>query len=276
MEPSPSVFNHAIVRVNLGGEFFWLDPTAAFQRGSLAARWWENYGCGLPAAPGVTTLALIPPCRIVSQTTVTEYLDLGGLNDESALRVVTVAQGAEADLLRQYRAITPGEDVERDTLNAYAKLYPQIRRTGPTVYADDEQQDRIQSSQSFAIAGIWSRQPGEDWHQCEIDPINVAAALTKPAVLFRTMPLGVWHPIHEVFRAELRIGGWLPRDLTDVTVENPAFFFQRTATSANGKLLVSYEYRSLTDAVAPDAVPAYARDIDTATAALGYVLIGLY
>ena len=69
--PSPLAFNRVIVQVNLGGRNFWLDPTASYERGSLALRYWPSYGWGLmvgrPAnawTPGPTGLTPIPPCPV--------------------------------------------------------------------------------------------------------------------------------------------------------------------------------------------------------------------
>ena len=44
MQPSPTLFNHAIVQVNLEGQSFWLDPTAICERGYLTQRCWPDYG----------------------------------------------------------------------------------------------------------------------------------------------------------------------------------------------------------------------------------------
>jgi transglutaminase-like putative cysteine protease len=275
LQPSPTLFDHAIVQVNLEGQSFWLDPTATYERGLLSERCWPNYGCGLRVGPGVTTLASIPPCPVQPKTTVREYLNIADLNQESTVQIVTLAEGPDANRLREHFATTPPEDIERENLNAYARLYPRIRRAAPLLYGDDELQNRIQTTEAYAISGMWSRLPGEAFYHCHIDSVNVDDALVKPEVSLRSMPLGITWPVHQVFRAEMLLPPSWPINASTITIRNPAFFFQKTVGFNNGKMILGYEYRSLGDAVAPEAVPAYLRDLNSATEALGFTVAGL-
>jgi transglutaminase-like putative cysteine protease len=274
LQPSPVLFNHALVQVNLGGQSFWLDSTGNYERGLLTLRTWPNYGLGLTVAPGVAGLTAIPPCPVQPRTTVTEYIFVGHVAAESTLKIVTVAEGRDADSLRERFATTTRDDIEQENLNAYAKLYPFIRRTEPLVYSDDEQQNRVETTESYAIEKMWTRLPDEQNYHARIYSVNVDAALVKPAVSFRTMPLGLRFPVHQIFHAELNATSGVPIDPANVRIDNPAFFFHRTVSMAGGKLFLNYEYQSWTDAVAPEAVPAYVRDLATATEALGYAVIG--
>jgi hypothetical protein len=274
LEPSATLFNHVVVQVNLEGQSFWLDTTATFERGALNLRFWPAYGWGLKVAPGVTGLASIPPCPVQPRTTVTEYLSIGGPIDPATVKIVTVAEGPDAERLREHFATTPREDIENDNLNSYAKLYTSLSRTSPMVYNDDEQQNRIETAEFYAIEKMWSKQPDEAYYRCRIYCDNVGDALVKPAVSFRTMPLGVRFPVHQVFHAEVIVPMSWPIQPSTTTIDNPAFFFQRLVNVAEHRLILDYEYRSWTDAVAPEAVPAYVRDLDSATDALGYTVFG--
>jgi transglutaminase-like putative cysteine protease len=275
LEPSATVFNHVLVQVNLEGQSFWLDTTATYERGALSLRFWPAYGWGLMVGPGVTGLTPIPPCPVQPRTTVTEYLNVGGINELSTVKIVTVAEGPDAESMREHFATTPREDIERDNLNAYAKLYPFMSRTAPMLYNDDEQQNRVETTEFYAIEKMWSKQADEPYFRCRLYCMNVDYALEKPAVSFRTMPLGVRYPVHQIFHAEVSVTTMWPITPSNTTIENPAFFFQRLVNVAGGRLVLDYEYRSWTDAVAPEAVPAYVRDLDAATDALGYTVIGL-
>jgi hypothetical protein len=101
----------------------------------------------------------------------------------------------------------------------------------------------------------------------------VDGALVKPAASFRTMPLAVRYPVHQIFHAEVNVSA-LPVDPVNVTIDRPAFYFRRTAAIIRDKLVLNYEYRSWTDAVAPYAVPAYVRDQNSIAEALGYTVLG--
>ncbi len=274
LHPSATVFNHAIVQVNMDGQSFWLDPTARCERGALALRSWPGYGWGLRVGPGVTGLTPIPPCPVQPLTTVTEFINVGGLNALSTVKIVTVAEGPDADRLREHFAATPREDIERENLNAQARFYSAISRASPMIYSDDERQNRVQTTEFYTVEKLWSRLPDESFYRCRIYPVNLDDAWVKPAASFRAMPLAVRHPVHQLFHAEINMTSVAVVDAANITIANPAFFFQRTVRAIPGALFLNYEYRSWTDAVAPAAVPAYKRGLDTATDALGYTVVG--
>jgi len=276
LQPSPKLFNHIVVEVNVGGQNYWLDTTTTYERGELALRLWPAYGWGLKVGPGVTELTAIPPCPVETKTTVREYLDVGVLTNPSTVKIVTVAEGLDADRLREHFSTTPRDDIERDNLNAYAKIYPFMSRTAPMLYSDDEQQNRIETTEFYSIENMWSKQADEPYFHCRIYSVNVEDALVKPAAAFRTMPLGVRHPLHQIFHAEVSVLTIWPINPSTTTIVNPAFSFQRLVNIVGGKLVLDCEYRSWTDALAPDAVPGYVHDLDSATDALGYTVIGMW
>ena len=274
--PSPTLFNRVIVQVTLAGQNFWLDPTAAYQRGLLIMRYWPNYAWGLKVGPATIGLTPIPPCPVQPLTTVSEYLSVAGLHDESTAKIVTVAEGPDADRLRQRLASTPREQLERENLSAYAKEYPFIRRTAPLLYSDDEQQNRIQVTEYYAMEKLWNRLQDESNFHFRIYAANLDGALVNSVASVRTQPLAVPYPIHRIFHAEVNVTSSLPVDSDNVTIDRPAYYFRRTAAIVGGNLVLNFEYRSLADAVAPFGVPAYVHDLNSVSDALAYTVIGLW
>jgi hypothetical protein len=269
LHPSATVFDHVITQVNLDGRSYWLDATANYERGPLAVRSWPNYGYGLVVRPGTTALTPIVPSPVLPRTTVTHYFHLGLLEQESGLKVVTVAEGPDAEQLRQYYATTARDEIERTNLNYYAKLYPDITQTAPLIYADDEQQNKIEVDEFYSIRKIWNQMPGATVFYCQIDPENIEKAMKPPAVSLRTMPLSVAYPKHQIFHAEV-IAPVPIVTPDDQTIENPAFYFHRVVSFAGATVFLNYEYRSLTDVVQPEAVPTYVQQLDAAAQLMGY------
>jgi hypothetical protein len=66
--------------------------------------------------------------------------------------------------------------------------------------------------------------------------------------------------------------GW-PVQPDNQTIENPAFSFYRTVNIISTNLVIEHEFRSLSDAVAPDAVPTYLRQLNAATDYLGTTVV---
>ena len=100
-QPTATVFDHAIVQAVVDGQDYWLDPTAGFQRGPLAARSWPNYGRGLVVRPKRSALAVIPECPVQPKTTALEFALIRAPGLPADLRVVTIADGADAEMMRR-------------------------------------------------------------------------------------------------------------------------------------------------------------------------------
>lgn len=271
--PSPTLFDHAIAAVILEGQTCWLDATAQYECGPLDRRSRPLYGFGLAVRPGAADLTPIPPCPVPPRTMVTAYFSLGSLHSESALRTVTVAEGADADHLRQHYATRRREDVDLENLNTCAKYYPQIHRTRPTLLRDDEQDDRIEITEFYGIEGLWSRPPNETEYHCRLYGVNVAEAMEEPPESPRAMPWALRYPVHQIFHAEAALLTSLPVNTGVQTIEHPDFYFRRAADLVDSKVVLDYEYRSLSDFVPPGALALCRRRWEAATATQGFTLL---
>ena len=271
--PTDEAFDHAIVRVTVGGQVYWLDPTATCQRGDLATRSWANYGRGLVLRPGTTDLAVIPESPVKPKTTVLEYLFIRPLGQPADLKVVTIADGPDADHLRRKFSATDRNTIASDDLNGFAALYPGIVRAAPLDYVNDEKADEVIVTEYYQIDKIANRLPTAPGLAARFYSYNVDRAAKKPAVSLRSMPLGLDYPIHQVFRAEISLSGPVPVNPGNWTVDNPAFHFHKTVALSGGKILLEEEYGSLADNVPVDAVPNYLLQLDQVSELLDYVLV---
>jgi transglutaminase-like putative cysteine protease len=269
LHPTPDVFDRAIVQVALDGRYYFLDPTAVWERGPLSARSWPNYAYGLPIAPGTTALRVIPRCPVLPKTTQTAYFDIGGFDQASGVKIVTVADGPDAEELRERFATTPRDEIERDFLETEAKYYPDIRPAGHLEFNDEEQSNRVEITESYTIPKFWERRPDESYYHCRFFPVNVAEAMYKPANTVRTQPLGIAYPVHRVSRVEASwLVGW-PVQPDNQLIQNPAFTFSRTMNLVGTNLVIEHDYQTLSDFVAADAYPTYLRQLNAAGDYLG-------
>ena len=272
LHPSATVFDHAIAQVIINGQSYWLDATANYQRGPLAARSWPAYGYALVVRPGTMALTPIAPSPVSPRTTVMQYFILAPPDQDNELRVVTVAEGADAEQMRAQFATTTRSEIEREDLNYYARVYPEIAQTAPLIYTDDDQQNKIEVDEFYAVRKIWSHLPDEAFYHCRIYPVNIEMAMKPPGVSLRTMPLGVAYPKHQIFHSEISVPTLALTQPGDQTIENPAFYFHRAVNVVGGKLILDFEYRALADVVQPDAVPTYVQQLDSAADVTGYTV----
>ena len=275
-QPSPLAFNHVIAAVRLDGQFYWLDPTINYQRGPLSAQYLPDYERGLVISPKTAGLTVIPN-RSADQslTSVSEYFQLHGRDEAAALKVVTVATGGDADALREQFATTGRDEIQKSYQDFYSRYYPQIETAQPIQFADDQQQDRVETTEFYTIPKIWTRSADDKRYWCEFSPHTITSLLyQKPRDKDRTMPLALDYPEHRIFHAEVTLPGVWPADKRNKTISDPAFFFQRQVAVSGRKLVLDAEYRTFADSIPADRVKDYLQQLDeaarTSTYALGW------
>ena len=271
-QPSADAFDHCIAVVVCDGQSYWLDPTINYQRGSLAAHYIPAYGYGLVITPGTTGLTPIPQSTGLPQTTTTEYFNLQGKSAPAGLTVVTVAEGRDADILRELFATKKRPDIEKSYTHAYADLYPGIKMSSPIAISDDEEQNRIQTTEYYAMDKGWTLNDKDKKYHCDFYPASVAALLKTPVDTDRKLPLGISFPEHQILRTEVTLPTPWPADRDAKTINDGAFFFHRDCRCAGNKLVMQYEYQSLADSVAPDSMGSYIQNLNQSSQALGYSL----
>jgi hypothetical protein len=274
-QPTPAVFDHAIVQVSVDNQSYWLDPTAGFERGPLAARSWPNYGFGLVIRPKTTGLTAIPESPVQPRTTVLEYVLVRDVRQPADLKVVTLAEGADAVALRRRFASAEHSAIGMEDLNAFAALYPGIVASMPLEYADDAKANRVVVTEYYQIPNMWNLVPTAPGFVCRFFSYNIDRAARKPLVSARTMPLGLTYPEHEVFRAEITLPASIPVEPGTWAVNHPAFHFHKAVTPTPAGVLVEEEFDSLAESAPVEAVPDYLRQLDLVSPLLDYALYAL-
>jgi hypothetical protein len=271
-QPTASRFDHALVQVTVGGRDYWLDPTARFQRGPLEARSWPNYGCGLVVRPGTTGLADIPESPVRPKTTVTEHFLVRLPGQPTDLKVVTVGDGPDAEMMRK-EFFTDGRLVwQTRDLGRFAAVYPDIELAAPLEYVDNEEENEVVTTEYYQIGRMWRPTPPWAGFVCRFNSENIEWVARRPKTPLRTMPLGLSYPDHEVFRAEITPPQWMPVDLMDRTISSPAFFFHKVVAVRAGIILMEEDFDSLTDAVPAEEMPAYLGQLEGVFRLTGFTL----
>lgn len=271
--PAADAFDHCIAVVLLDGQAYWLDPTAACQRGSLARHYLPNYERGLVISPRTAALTTIPQTAGLPLTTTTEYFNLGSKSGVTELKVVTVAEGRDADELRAMFANTKRSEIEKSFTHFYADSYPGTTLAAPIEVQDDEAANRFQTTEDYTIDKAWIKSD-DGKYRCDFYPFSIAALNQKPADTRRSLPLGLGYPAHRILRTEITVppawNAWTFQKV-DKVVNDPAFVFSKQARRAGNQLFLTYEYQSLSDSVSPDRMGEYLENCDQVAKSCGNV-----
>jgi Domain of Unknown Function with PDB structure (DUF3857)/Transglutaminase-like superfamily len=270
--PSASAFDHCIAAVQCNGRMYWLDPTMNYQCGPLAAHYLPDYGCGLVIAPQTTGLTAIPQTTGMPETTTTEYFRIRGKMQPAELKVVTVAKGRDAEILRGLFATTKRSEIEKSCTHFYSEQYPGIKMSLPITFEDDQQHNTIQTTEFYSIDQVWIRSDKDKTCSCEFYPASITDLLKKPVDTNRKFPLAIDFPQHQILHVEVTLPETWPFDASRKTIDDPAFTFRRSYRCAGNRLVMNYEYQSLTDSVPPERVGQYIRRLNQSLQLLGYTL----
>jgi transglutaminase-like putative cysteine protease len=214
-QPSPYAFDHVIVRAELDGQTYWLDPTISYQRGTLAHASTPEYERALVVAPDTQALAEIPFQNPDGPTTtIRELFEVASSGAPVRFTVTSTFRGKDADAIRYRLAGQTREELRKYYLNFYADREPSIQTDGLPEVSDDERADVITLTEHYTISGFWK----DSKH--EFPALYFSAGLSKPGVSRRTSPLGVTFPynveqlteIHLPNRQWVTTGEWKAED----------------------------------------------------------------
>lgn len=246
LQPSPYAFDHVIVRAELNGKTYWLDPTISYQRGTLANASTPGYERALVVGPGTPSLTEIPFPKPAGPTvTVRELFEVASFDAPVRLTVTSIFRGADADATRYRLAGQTREDLGKEYLNFYADREPSVQPDGLPEVADDERANVVTMTERYTIPDFWK----DSKH--DFPAFYFGGALGKPSVSRRTSPLSVAFPYNVEQLTEIRLPHRQRVPTGEETVEGEALrFTARTDVDGN---VVRLRYALVTKR---DTVPA--------------------
>lgn len=253
--PSPLSFNHCIVYISILGREIFVDPTIAYQRGSLYNLYCPPYHFGLILREGERELYKIPPphAPTVNIEEYYEELDRKGAVD---YRVVTEYNGSEADRMRASLASSDEDNISELYLTFYRTYYPQIEQTQAPEIEDDEESNRITVTENYHIPGGFFTQEGtgrklafEAWYF----RTHVNASGPKD----RTSPYSLGEPVNLFQEISVRtLDNWAPTH-SEVDVNHFAFDYSVSGTADRHQLEVYFSYVSKQEQVMLPKFPEF-------------------
>jgi hypothetical protein len=273
--PTPSAFDHVIVRARADGKDYWLDPTRPTQESEAAYLYQPDFHLALVVAPGTSALTPMRGPGSRSRRSVQMQFDArGDFESPVGLRVVTTYEGGAAEAQRDELADDTPEELQRRYLEYYSGSYPGIAVAAPLHIEDDRRHNRLVTTERYAIAGFAGK-PGEDGrHTAWIETPDVDDLLKDPQYKRRNAPLELDFPLEVSQTTEVLLPEPWDLKTSEARIDDPAFSFRRSvrADADRRRLVIRDDYRTLADEVAAKAMPRYTANLAKARGQLGYSL----
>lgn len=151
--PTPFVFNHMVVYVNIDGRAQYIDPTFSSQGGPVRDLYFPYYGNTLITEP--KTDIAVSPMDKAGKTAILEQYHMRDDN-KAELLVITTHSGYQADKNRSTLRSSSRSALQKDYLNFYTRLYPQIKTLDNVSISDDREENVIQIKERYMIDSFTS------------------------------------------------------------------------------------------------------------------------
>lgn len=194
MLPTPDLFNHAIVQIDLGENSIWVDPTASFQGGELTSTFCPSYGKGLVIDPATEQLSDQPNIQLDSLIHLHMTLEVSADSTDCHLKIKQIFTGGEADKSRNTLANDSLKNRSKNFLNIYSSHFGHLTESIPLSVEDDREKNIFTVMASYEMNDFWHDDEENKirWYECSflelLDNLQVN--------LKRKDPLGLQFPCH--------------------------------------------------------------------------------
>jgi len=259
--PSPFVFNHVIVMVEYDYFKTWIDPTISYQRGSFDNFYSPDYGNALVLKKNVNALEKIesnPAGKLISD--IDFNLADTTENGITTLQIKTTYTDNYADNIRAEMAESGTDGAEKNYLEYYTKLYPEIETKAPLKYQDDEKNNKVEITESYQISNAWvDNSKGTDKEFYFYGDL-ISHELRKITGSKRTAPLAMTNHVN----IQQRIAINMPYDsdlgAESFKIENDRYYFELYGFQRDRKVTFDYTFRTMTSFIGPDEIKNYIKE----------------
>lgn len=220
--------------------------------------------------PPLSPLAEPPPNETFLRTS--ETYDMSKPDGPHGLEVVTTYDGRSADSIRAYLANTSRSDIEKNLLNFYARLYPDITAKAAPQWEDIEPENKIILKESYVIPQLWESKDGITSKEATFAPVILYDYTTRPESPKRTTPLAVRHPVNIDVTTTVKLHKPWALSIPETLITHDAFSYKQSIAAQNNTVTMTFQWRSKQDHVSAAATSTYAAKLEEVRNRAGYYL----
>ena len=256
--PSPGVFNHVTLRVKLGNEWLYFDPTISSQRGNIKNLYFPDFKKGLVLSPTTTALTDLHYNNNSSQD-IFEHFRVEAMSGEGFLTVTTTYKGMEADLLRGQNNSKSNADILSNDQKFYAKYYENIQADS-VIFKDDKITGNFITYEYYHLPEFWTTDK-DSTRKFAFSPFIIDNILQRSKDKNRKMPLSLSFPAnyHEEVLIELPEEWYVTKSMAHL--KNAGFEYTCTFKNTYNKVQIIADYINFKDFVSPEESVAYFNDL---------------
>lgn len=200
--PAPTWFDHAIVRLELDGKAYFVDPTRSSERGPISKRPVVlPGGAGLIVEAGSTRLEPLPAERFdLPSLDIAEKIAVPALDGAGVLESSLSYRSRAANWARQHYAGMSEREIRNELLASMEKQYPGVTLKGKPRMIDNEAENAYQVLAQYQLPKPINKKDGV--YAIEYDTKILSGTLHIPGKVTRNFPLAL-APSYQRYRLQI-------------------------------------------------------------------------
>ncbi|MFN8240139.1 MAG: DUF3857 domain-containing protein [Bacteroidales bacterium] len=250
--PSGNIFNHVIVALNYKDKEIFIDPTISGQGGKYDNIYCPDYGYGLVLRENAGSLVKAVN-NVSSEVEITNTYEVGDIGKPVTLSISTRYSGYYADDTRTSFRRSSTEEISRNYLDFYGKIFTDIKSGHPVTFTDNREENIFTVNESYVIDSAWlPSEANKNKMTFTVGAYVINSSINVTASPKREMPYLLNHPLN--YREKIIL--MLPEEWTikssNLELTDPSFLFHYDSEYSDKKITLNYLCRTYKDHVSAD------------------------
>lgn len=257
---SPTLFDHAILRVEEGGITYWLDSTITGQGKNLETVGAFDYGFVLPLTGHPLQLTrMVLPRQQSAKVEITEVWKTTDLSARAEVSFETLFSYEEAERFRRRLKSEGAERMQELWLDYMKKRYPLTQSVSRFEVEDDLNKNQIRTRERYQLEDAFTY--ANNLLAFDIQANDLFRAVTLPEKSGRKYPLLQDTSIEYAYHYQLDSPFILQLAARNKSVPGPYFDFTETGSGKSGHIELNLNLKPLQKEIPVNEVPAYIKQV---------------
>lgn len=251
--PTPSAFDHVILRIEINKKSYWVDPTFRNQGGSLENNTFPNYHWGLVLSNDSKELMPLPE-PVTEQPIEIESFWTWTTNDLIEIKSTRKFYGCKADIMRNYIEGKGFNDYSEEVFKTIKILYGETVQITPLLLNDNRRENIIYFNEFYKI----SAHEKSLQNTLNYFSITLKDYMDKGIQSDRNFPYALVFPLFVKEHSHIHIScSTLNINLEDYDFKNEDFRFIRRMIKNKQTIDIYYELEHIRDHISVQTIKEY-------------------
>lgn len=248
--PTPFVFNHIVLQLEIGKATYFVDPTWSLQGGSLEKNFFPDYDWGLFLVENTSALTSLPKSVVESPTEIDSHFTVVK-EDVAHLTMKSTFYGANADRMRRSLQWRGPEKISQSCLSQMQDIYGTASLKEVMETSDDRESNIVTLIEFYKLP----TRVVQDQKKLDLLSHTLRSYLCSSINPGRSSPFEISYPlwVKERIQVESPFIEWAPYK-NNSTKAHEAFFYNSSMEIEKHRACFNFELKHLKDHIPKHAL----------------------